>query len=159
MQLFTWAQEKNEHMHYVGLSRVVCLKNLHILHLNENKISVSVSVQEEMDRLRQECMLQLCVRNLQDNLSQGSIVSFFNARSFRLHILDLKEDTSIRPSDIIFIFETRLMAGDDDNSLEIQNFTLHSNDFPSTDGNRPSYGLAVYLKETILSRVENVKKK
>lgn len=82
---------KNEHMHYVGFSRVVCLKNLHILHLNENKISVSTYVQEEMDRLRQECMLQLSVRNLQDNLSQGSIVSFFNARSLRLHILDLRE--------------------------------------------------------------------
>lgn len=149
---------KNEHMHYVGFSRVVCLKNLHILHLNENKISVSTYVQEEMDRLRQECMLQLCVRNLQDNLSQGSIVSFFNARSLRLHILDLREDTSILPSDIIFISETRLMAGDDDNSLEIQDFTLHRNDFPNTDGNRPSYGLAVYLKDTILSKVRNVKK-
>lgn len=103
-------------------------------------------------------MLQLCVRNLQDNLSQGSIVSFFNARSLRLHILDLREDTSILPSDIIFISETRLMAGDDDNSLEIQDFTLHRNDFPNTDGNRPSYGLAVYLKDTILSKVRNVKK-
>lgn len=61
---------KNEHMHYVGLSRIVCLKNLHILHLNENKISVSTYVQEEMDRLRQEYMLQLFVRNLQENLSQ-----------------------------------------------------------------------------------------
>lgn len=51
------------------------------------------------------------------------------------------------------------MAGDDDNSLEIQDFTLHRNDFPNTDGNRPSYGLAVYLKDTILSKVRNVKKK
>lgn len=48
---------KNEHMHYVGLSTVVCLKNLHILHLNENKISVSTYVREEIDRLKQECIL------------------------------------------------------------------------------------------------------
>lgn len=50
------------------------------------------------------------------------------------------------------------MAGDDDNSLEIQDFTLHRNDFQNTDGDRPSYGLAVYLKDTILSKVKNVKK-
>lgn len=50
------------------------------------------------------------------------------------------------------------MDGDDDNSLEIQDFTLHRNDFPSTDGNRPSNSLAVYLKDSILSKVRNVKK-
>lgn len=50
------------------------------------------------------------------------------------------------------------MDCDDDNSLEIQDFTLHRNDFPSTDGSRPSYGLAVYLKDTILSKVRNIKK-
>lgn len=129
--------------------------NLHILHFNEHEISVSTSVQEKGDQLRQECMIQLCVWNLQDNLSQGSIVSFLNARSLRLHILDLhvKEDTSIFSSDIIFISVTRLLAEDDDDLFEIQN-SLHRNDSSNTNGNRSSYGLAVYLKDTILSKVK-----
>lgn len=32
-----FGSRKNDHMHYVGLSRVTCLENLHILHLNEKK--------------------------------------------------------------------------------------------------------------------------
>lgn len=88
-------------------------------------------------------------------MSQGSIVSFLNARSLRLHILDLhvKEDTSIFSSDIIFISVTRLLAEDDDDLFEIQN-SLHRNDSSNTNGNRSSYGLAVYLKDTILSKVK-----
>lgn len=35
---------KNEYMYYVGFSRVVCLKNLYILYLNENKIFVLMYV-------------------------------------------------------------------------------------------------------------------
>lgn len=121
--------------------------NLHILHFNEHKISVSTFVQEKGDQLRQECMIQLCVWNLQDNLSQGSIVSFLNARSL------VKEDTSIFPSDIIFISVTRLLAEDDDDLFKIQN-SLHRNDSSNTNGNRSSYGLAVYLKDAILSKVK-----
>lgn len=86
-------------------------------------------------------------------MSQGSIVSFLNTRFLRLLILDLKEDTSIYPSDIIFISETSLLAEDDDDLFEIQN-SLHKNDFSSTNGNISSYGLAVYLKDTILSKVK-----
>lgn len=132
-------------------------QKLHILHLNENKISVSTYVQEEMDRVRQECMLQLCVRNLQDNMSQGSIASFFNARSLRLQILDLKK-ILVFFHQILFLFLRLaswlvMMII----HLRFKILTLHRNDFPSTDGNRPSYGLAVNLKDTILSKVRNVK--
>lgn len=80
-------------------------------------------------------------------MSQGSIVSFLNARSL------VKEDTSIFPSDIIFISVTRLLAEDDDDLFKIQN-SLHRNDSSNTNGNRSSYGLAVYLKDAILSKVK-----
>lgn len=36
-----FGSRKNDHIHYVGLSRVTCIENLHILKLNADKISVS----------------------------------------------------------------------------------------------------------------------
>ena len=50
--------QKREYMHYVALSRLRSISGLHILNLNENKISVSKKVQEEMQRLRNEASLQ-----------------------------------------------------------------------------------------------------
>lgn len=46
-----FGHRKNDHIHYVRLSRVTNLSNLHILELNEKKISVSESVKQEMHRL------------------------------------------------------------------------------------------------------------
>ena len=48
---------KQEHMHYVALSRLRSISGLHILNMNENKITVSKKVQEEMTRLRQKATL------------------------------------------------------------------------------------------------------
>ena len=39
---------KREHMHYVALSRLRSISGLHILNMNENKMTVSKKVQEEM---------------------------------------------------------------------------------------------------------------
>ena len=39
-----------EHMHYVALSRARNISGLHILNLNEKKVSVSLKVREEMQR-------------------------------------------------------------------------------------------------------------
>lgn len=49
-----FGNRKNDHMHYVGLSRVRNLKSLHIQNLNQGKISVSNSVKTEMARLRND---------------------------------------------------------------------------------------------------------
>lgn len=46
-----------EHMHYVGLSRVRNSSSLHIINLNEHKIRVSEKVVNEMNRLRTEANL------------------------------------------------------------------------------------------------------
>ena len=45
-------------MHSVALSRLRNILGLHILNLNENKISVSQKVQEEMTRLRENALLK-----------------------------------------------------------------------------------------------------
>ena len=46
-----------EHMHYVGLSRVRNSSSLHVINLNEHKIRVSEKVVNEMNRLRTEAYL------------------------------------------------------------------------------------------------------
>jgi len=51
---------RNEHIHYVGLSRVRNLNALHILELNEGKMSVPKSVLNEMNGLEMNAK-QLCV--------------------------------------------------------------------------------------------------
>lgn len=144
-------------MHYVGLSRVTCSENLHILHLNEKKIAVSTAVINEMRRLREECKLQFCVENLLNDHSTASIVSFFNIRSLHRHIHDLRKDFSVLASDIIFVSESRLMASDDHESVFLQGFTLHRSDFKAEGIGRPVYGLAVYVKNTITCQVANLK--
>ena len=58
-----------EHMHYVGLSRIRNSSALHILNLNENKISVNEKVQDEMCRLRTEATLKPCVSFLYQTVS------------------------------------------------------------------------------------------
>lgn len=40
---------KMDHIHYVALSRITNMDKLHILYLNEKKISVSIAVLEEMN--------------------------------------------------------------------------------------------------------------
>lgn len=52
--VINFGTRKNDHMHYVGLSRVTHIENLHITYLNEKKISLSPVVLEEMNRLRTE---------------------------------------------------------------------------------------------------------
>ena len=49
-------KRKQEHLYYVALSRVRCLNDLHVLKLNENKISVSAKVVGEMKRLRDQLL-------------------------------------------------------------------------------------------------------
>lgn len=112
-----FGSRNNDHMHYVGLSRVTCLENLQILHFNEKKIAVSTAVINEMRRLREECKLQFCVENLLNDHSTASIVSFFNIRSLHRHIHDLRKDVSVLASDIIFVSESHLMASDDHESV------------------------------------------
>ena len=67
---------KFDHMHYVGLSRVTCLKQLKILNLNENKISVSQLVLEEMKRLREKCKFQVCIKSSLVSVNLMNLVLF-----------------------------------------------------------------------------------
>ena len=71
-----------EHMHYVALSRVRNIDSLHVLRLSENKIKVNLKVSEEIQRLRTDKRLELCLPPL-DSLTDIPAVKilFQNVRS------------------------------------------------------------------------------
>ena len=80
---------KREHMHYVALSRLRSISGLHILNMNENKITVSKKVQEEMTRLRQKARLNSHIPFLYKDTSESFKILFQNVRSLHLHIADV----------------------------------------------------------------------
>lgn len=55
--------KSRDHMHYVALSRTLNISGLHILNLNEKKISVSLKASEEMHGLRSQ-PLEPCIPSL-----------------------------------------------------------------------------------------------
>ena len=141
-----------QHIHYVGLSRVRNSTNLHILNLNENKIKVSESVQAEIHRLRTEAVLKPSLPNLYQNNQNTKkhvlTVLFHNVRSLHLHIQDVQNDYNVQAADVNIFVETALCSRDQNENFLISNFTLHRNDFDSSEI-RPKYGTAVYIKNNI----------
>lgn len=140
---------KNDHMHYVGLSRVTHIENLHIIQLNENKIKLSSCVLEEMTRLREQAKIKCCVQNLVERNAETTVFSFFNIRSLHKHIDDLKKDFNLISSDVLALSETRLIESDRNESFSLPGYTLYRFDYPCNSEQRSSYGLALYIKDQL----------
>ena len=51
---------KGPHLQYVALSRVKSIHNLHILNFNEDALKIEEHVEEEMQRLHDQAVLDLC---------------------------------------------------------------------------------------------------
>lgn len=71
-----FGHKKNDHIYYVGFNRVKNLSNLHILELNEKKISVSESVKQEMHRLRLHSKMQLRLPIINDFAKMALLYAF-----------------------------------------------------------------------------------
>ena len=78
-------------MHYVGLSRVTTLEGLHITDL---ALAVSPDVQKEMNRLRMEGKLDLCISPICYADQTAIEICFLNARPFHKHINDVHADSN-----------------------------------------------------------------
>ena len=87
---------KQEHMHYVALSRLRNILGLHILNLNEKKIAVSKKVQEEMTRLRENALLNSHIPFLYKDTSRTFKNLFQNVRSLHLHFPDVTSDYNVK---------------------------------------------------------------
>ena len=64
-----------------------------MLELNEKKISTSVEVAEEMNRMHRDALMPLNLKPLKDdsdNSEDNFVVCFNNCRSLKKHISDIK---------------------------------------------------------------------
>ena len=136
-------------MHYVALSRLRSISGLHILNMNENKITVSKKVQEEMNRLRQKARLNSHIPFLYKDTSESFKMLFQNVRSLHLHIADVACDYNVKAANISIFVETALCSNDDNALYEIPGFQLFRNDIMQ-HGTRTPYGTAVYVKNDAL---------
>lgn len=97
--------KKMEHMYYVALSRVQNLSSLYMLDFNDENIKVSVSVMEEMCRLRSNAQVHLSIPLLYSE--NGFKILYHNTRSLHKHIVDLRSDFLMKSADILALSETR----------------------------------------------------
>ena len=132
------------HIHYVGLSRVTTLEGLHITDLCEDKIAVSPDVQKEMNRLRMEGKLDLCISPVYSADQTAINICFLNARSLNKHINDVRADSNYLSTDISIFCETRFRHADCDTMYGIGHYTLFRNDSSPSHNERPFGGTAVY---------------
>lgn len=138
-----FGRRKIDHVHYVGLSRVTSLSGVHILKLNSAKISVSLDVQEEMERLREHKQITSDLVDLGHSLNGSLTVCFQNCRSLRKHIEDIKHEHNLLRADIIGLVETRV-SGSFSDAYQIDGFTaLCSNPEQS------AHGITIYHKSEL----------
>ncbi|XP_033729556.1 uncharacterized protein LOC117318706, partial [Pecten maximus] len=117
---------KIPHIHYVALSRVKSLNQLHILDFNELSLAKDEAVDSEMQRLR-EHVLTLCFRPLY-HIEAETKCLFNNARSLHKHFADIKSDPNVYAADIIGIAESRLCDRDADETVSLSDYQIYRND-------------------------------
>ncbi len=78
--------------HYTALSRVTKLSDLYVLNLSPEKLHVDDAVREELNRLRNEAALTLCIRPLREEKSSGLFAISHNAQSAVRHLPDIQAD-------------------------------------------------------------------
>lgn len=111
------------------------------------KKSVSQKVQEEMSRLRQQCLLP-SIPFLYNQSSRMKLL-FHNVRSLHLHFDDVACDYNVQAAEVNIFVETRLCPSDCNTTYEMANFKLFRNDFNPDSNVRSSYGMAMYIKSNI----------
>jgi len=132
------------HIHYVGLSQVTTLEGLHITDLCEGKIKVSQDVEKEMERLRTEGKLDICISPIYNSPDSYIKLCYLNARSLHKHIGDIRVDLNYSSTDVTLFSETRFSVSDSNSIYDIDQYSLFRNDAPSVGNVRPFGGTAVY---------------
>ncbi|XP_033725386.1 uncharacterized protein LOC117315346 [Pecten maximus] len=126
-------KRKIPHIHYVALSRVRSLQNLHIIDFNEDSLTKDKEVDAEMQRLS-ENGLQLCFNPLYHTYMQGQFL-FNNARSLNKHILDIRSEPNVFAADVVGIAESRLHINDRNETFELEGFRIFRNDEETRNSN------------------------
>lgn len=119
---------KIDHLHYVALSRVKKLTNVHLLNFDESTIKVLDFVVEEMNRLRTTLNVIVTIPLLYNIAGNVLKIIFHNCRSFKKHFQDIKKDYNVLSADIFAFAESCLSARDSKSSYELEGFQISRND-------------------------------
>ena len=137
------------HAHYVAISRSRTLEGLHILNLNETKISVSDKVKTEMKRLRETRLLKLCYTPVYHISNNHFKCMFHNVQSLRKHKDDFFSDPNVQASDILRVVETWLTDSDSTESLQQAGYQMFRADGFREYNSRPHRGIVVYVRDSL----------
>ena len=148
------------HQHYVAFSRVTSLEGLHLLNGFNGTIKVDKQVVLEMERLRAHRTINLSYEPFSTRTGEFRVV-FQNAQSLRLHIPQIRNDSTFTDADVICLAETRLYCVDSDSDLSIKGYLpIVRNDQATSKGVRPPHGLAICVKENFrIDGVESISTK
>lgn len=135
------------HSHYVALSRVKSLNNLHLINLNEQSIKISTQVENEMKRLKTEIQLNSSLQFLDTTEKDNFTILFHNIRSLVKNINNIKKDPNFHTADILIYGETKLCKKTIETDITVQNYRLKRFDWKKS--NATAYGLAMYLHDNV----------
>ena len=116
--------------------------------MNEGAIDLDKQVTTEMHRLRTEASLELCYVPLYKVQPDKVKIAFNNARSLNKHFQDIEHEPNVLAADVIGFAESRLCARDQNVHFSLRRCNLVRLDDTQYESlNRPSHGLALYMKE------------
>ena len=96
---------------YVGFSRVKTLDGLHIINYTWSQIKISPNVEEEMERLRQNCLPQLPTNLFESDPGHIKLLHI-NIGNVHRKLFEMKCNNLLKSADIICINETQLLKTD-----------------------------------------------
>jgi len=99
------------------------MEGLYIINLCEEEIAVNTDVQKEMQRLRTEAKLHLCINPIYNASEVPLKLCYLNARSLHRHIEDVCTDLNYSSTDVNIFSETRFSHSDDNSLYVIDNYT------------------------------------
>ena len=116
--------------------------------MNEGAIDLDKQVTTEMHRWRTEASLELCYVPLYKVQPDKIKIAFNNARSLNKHFQDIEHEPNVLAADVIGFAESRLCARDQNVHFSLRRCNLVRLDDTQYESlNRPSHGLALYMKE------------
>lgn len=144
-------------MYYVAVSRLKTQEGLHLRNFKKQQICACPAVMQEYERLRTQAPLQMQLPVLQ-TAPHKLIVTAFNARSLHANIANIRNDTNLLQSNVLFILETWANQTDSDSLYSLPDFAMDRSDNSSESFDaRPHRGIIAYSKQCSLVVCNTVK--